>query len=368
MINSISNLLLKYSYEGKNRIIVHCCFWVTWFIFIWFNAEFYFHPNDYNLELFFYLAIRDIIWVVFVFFFTTRFISKQLNKGRILFSLLLILLLYFSTHTLTYYSLGLMNRFFPSIAGINYVKYYYKFSFWEGIFARDTFWHNSYWYALYISIPIVLKLFIDISTFRLKNLQLEKANIKLELDYLKSQVNPHFLFNTLNSIYSIVVNSEPKAAQIILKLSDLMRYSLYEANNEQVALSREVQFISDYVELERVRHKKSTVINHSVEGNLSNLEIPPLLLINFVENAFKHGINNNIKASWVNIDIVVEGKNLNFTIENSKPQKMKDEINQGGLGILNVRRRLDMLYPNAYQFDIENTQDSYKVKLFLKLR
>ncbi|MFY7936062.1 MAG: sensor histidine kinase [Flavobacterium sp.] len=208
---------------------------------------------------------------------------------------------------------------------------------------------------------------LDVVVFRTKNLKLERDNIRLELDYLKSQVNPHFLFNVLNSIYSTVIDTEPQAAQIILKLSAMMRYSLYETNSDRVELNREIQFIKDYIELERIRHQKKSKISFTLEGNPANLQIPPLMLISFVENAFKHGVNTTIKQSWVDVRLEIIESTLIFKISNSRPVKAINEPQNGGIGIINIKKRLEMIYPKKHSLTISSTPETYEVCLKITL-
>lgn len=362
-----------FDYTKKRRAVVHTLFWFFWFLFIWSYEKNNFRPNENIPLLDFLLAVRDIVLIVTLFYLSSNYIVKSLvnlksSKLSLLYILLYAILLYLLTYIYTYFSLAFLNELFPQQQTLaTYTKYYVSKGLIASLFDRSSFWYITYWYSIYLIVPLVIKLLIEISNFRIKTLNLEKDNIRLELDYLKSQVNPHFLFNVLNSIYSIVIDSEPRAAQIVLKLSDLMRYSLYEASNDRVPLHREIQFIRDYVELEKIRHKKSTKINFHVNGNPDGLQVPPFLLITFVENAFKHGISSTIKSSWVEIYVNIQDGVLDFKVENSKPDKFKQDNIQGGIGLWNVRKRLDLLFPNKYLLDIENNISTYNIRLSLQL-
>lgn len=355
-------------YSGKRKAFIHGIFWVLWFGFIWFYTPNNFIPNEDILELNLLISFRDWCLTVLFFYVSSMFIFPQLSEGKFFMPLLVIFIAYLVVYTVTYFTLIYYSSLFPNQRTYSgYAKFFVEKGFWRSIYARFGFWFITFWYALYFVVPLILKLMVDVALFRVKNLELERNNIRLELDYLKSQVNPHFLFNTLNGVYSLVVDSEPKAAEIILKLSDLMRYSLYEANSDQVALHREVKFIKDYVSLERNRHKASTQIILEISGDTGNLQIPPLLLVTFVENAFKHGINNTIKASWIKISLSIEDAVLSFNVSNSKSGKMKNEIVQGGIGLWNVRKRLDILYPNRHRLEIKNAEDIFTVNLEIHL-
>jgi LytS/YehU family sensor histidine kinase len=147
-----------------------------------------------------------------------------------------------------------------------------------------------------------------------------------------------------------------------------MRYSLYESNTDKISLKRELEFISDYVELEKIRHKEHVAIHLNIQGNIvDELEIPPLILVTFVENAFKHGVNNSVDASFVQITINVKKTELLFSIKNSKPLKLHADNVEGGIGIMNVKRRLDLMYNNRYLLKIQNTPLEYIANLNIKM-
>lgn len=355
-------------YSGKRKLLIHCAFWVIWFGFIWVYTPNNFIPNEDILELNVLISLRDWGLTVLFFYVSSKYIFAQLSEGRFFVPILILILSYIFVYLVSYFTLNYFTSLFPDQRTYkSFTKLFNERGLWKGLFAGFNFWFITFWYALYFVVPLILKLLVDVAFFRVKNLELERNNIRLELDYLKSQINPHFLFNTLNGVYSLVIDSEPKAAEIILKLSDLMRYSLYEANADKVALHREVQFIRDYVTLERNRHKASTKIELEINGDTGALMIPPLLLITFVENAFKHGLNNTIQASWIKIDLSINGSTLNFNISNSKPKKIKNETVQGGIGLWNVRKRLELLYPRLHKLEIKNIENSYTINLTIQL-
>lgn len=190
----------------------------------------------------------------------------------------------------------------------------------------------------------------------------EKLNA--EQAFLKSQLNPHFLFNTLNNIYSLTLTASPKAPEAVLKLSELMRYMLYESNVEKINLETEVKYLKNFVELQKFRYSGQTYIDFQVAGDLHSQKIAPLLLIAFVENAFKHG-EVSIENKPLSISLLLNQNNLNFTAQNFKKDQNKDEV--GGVGLENVRRRLDLIYPNQYSLDIEDTKETYFCELNLIL-
>ena len=196
--------------------------------------------------------------------------------------------------------------------------------------------------------------------------QIEKHALERQLQYLKYQVNPHFFMNTLNNIHALVDIDPERAKASIVELSKLMRYVLYEGNNRLTPLSREVQFLRNYVQLMSMRYTGNVSICLDVPEVLPDSMLPPLLLVIFVENAFKHGISYRTK-SFVEISLQPHGDRLLFSCRNSRPEIKHDENMKGGVGLSNVRRRLDLLFPADYTLDIKETEDIYTVKLEIPL-
>jgi len=199
--------------------------------------------------------------------------------------------------------------------------------------------------------------------------ELQKQTLKSELRFLKSQINPHFLFNTLNNLYALTLKKSDLAPEIVLKLSEMMRYMLYECNERKVPLSKEVNYLKNYLELEKLRQGKKFKTNLIVEGDIDGQMIAPLMFIPFVENSFKHGISNSISEGYVNIEILVSDQDIQINIENSKAMSLPspNKKKSGGIGLVNVRRRLDLLYPEDYVLDIQDSPNQYRVELGLTL-
>ena len=197
--------------------------------------------------------------------------------------------------------------------------------------------------------------------------QIEKHALERQLQYLKYQGNPHFFMNTLNNIHALVDIDPERAKASIVELSKLMRYVLYEGNNKLTPLSREVQFLRNYVQLMSMRYNTGNVsISLDAPDVLPDSMLPPLLLVIFVENAFKHGISYRTK-SFVEISLQPHADRLLFSCRNSRPEIKHDENMKGGVGLSNVRRRLDLLFPNDYTLDIKEEEDTYTVKLEIPL-
>ena len=196
--------------------------------------------------------------------------------------------------------------------------------------------------------------------------QIEKHALERQLQYLKYQVNPHFFMNTLNNIHALVDIDPERAKASIVELSKLMRYVLYEGNNRLTPLSREVQFLRNYVQLMSMRYTGNVSISLDVPEVLPDSMLPPLLLVIFVENAYKHGISYRTK-SFVEISLQPHDDRLLFSCRNSRPEIKHDENMKGGVGLSNVRRRLDLVFPDDYTLDIKETDDTYTVKLEIPL-
>ncbi|MGV3768043.1 MAG: sensor histidine kinase [Chitinophagaceae bacterium] len=199
-----------------------------------------------------------------------------------------------------------------------------------------------------------------------ENEMLEKARMESELQVLKAQLHPHFLFNTLNNIYSFAMQDTQTAPGMILRLSDMLRYMLYECEKPQVCLAREIQLLKDYVALEQMRYGTRLDVHIHVEGNLQERTIAPLLLLPFVENAFKHGASDTVGDVWMSIDIREESGLLKLKVINGKPGASA-VISEQGIGLRNVRQRLELLYPGMHLLTISDFEDSFVVKLSLRL-
>ncbi len=195
-----------------------------------------------------------------------------------------------------------------------------------------------------------------------KSLENEKLNA--ELSFLKSQINPHFLFNSLNNIYSLAYQKSEKTPEAILKLSEIMRYMLYESNEGVVLLEEEINYLKNYIELQKLRFKERVYVDLHVAIDEPNHRIMPLLLISFLENAFKHGVSTDANKP-IRIDINVQNGRLHFNAENAKSQLNKDRTK--GVGLTNLKRRLQLGYPGKHTINIVESESYYSSELFIYL-
>ncbi|MFH1999715.1 MAG: histidine kinase, partial [Planctomycetota bacterium] len=191
----------------------------------------------------------------------------------------------------------------------------------------------------------------------------EVERTRAELSLLKAQVNPHFFFNTLNSLYALSLDRSERVPEVILKLSALMRYVLEGSNREETALEDELSFIEDYVELEKLRISGNPDIRVEKKGDLSGKLIAPMILVPFVENGFKHGINTMVGDGYLLIRLKVEEGNLEFVVKNSRTAGKPDST---GMGLKNVKRRLELLYPGSHDLSIHERDDWFEIGLRIK--
>lgn len=220
---------------------------------------------------------------------------------------------------------------------------------------------------LLLSVSYILAIFLETFSFAQKNeeaLILSKTeNVENELKFLKSQINPHFLFNSLNNIYSLSIIDATKAQESILYLSDMLRYVLYDCEKPSVAIEKEVTYIEDFINLFLLKSSKKYPIKTSFLIENKDLKIAPMLLIPFVENAFKHSNIENIAEAFIHIDLRSTKDGIHFIVENSfrKGPKIQDGI--GGIGIVNVRKRLNLLYENKHSLEITENNNTFSIEL-----
>ncbi len=218
--------------------------------------------------------------------------------------------------------------------------------------------------CLFIFLSTALKFMADWFINEKVKTTLENEKLTAELAFLKSQINPHFLFNSLNNIYSLAYQKSEKTPEAILKLSEIMRYMLYESNEDKVDLGKEIQYLENYIELQKLRFKDKVNIKFNIKGDAKNQKIMSLVLISFVENAFKHGVATDEKNPII-ITMNIDPDKLYFQVTNKKSKQNKDQT--GGIGLLNMKRRLDLLYKNQHHLQIEDGPAIYSCELYLDL-
>ena len=228
----------------------------------------------------------------------------------------------------------------------------------------SPFFHNPFrQFFFQFLIVLIFSLMLKINN-RLK--LAEKQKVTAELSYLKAQINPHFLFNTLNSIYSLAIEKSDYTATAVVKLSGMMRYVISEASNKYVPLEKEISYLSDYIELQKIRLDDTIKLDYSVLGDTTEKVIAPLVLISFIENAFKYGVNAE-ENSDIRIHINISKAYLHLRVLNNKVHVYQNGVKKSGVGIENTKHRLQLLYPGNHKLTIKDTKDDFSVLLSLYL-
>jgi two-component system, LytTR family, sensor kinase len=370
MKSSITKLL-------KSRLFRHILFILVIFVMQIIQTKWIVDEEKF-VGIYWLFVVKDTVSDLTLFYTISYFIVPNLTKTHLYPALIVAALAsYLFGYGSNYIMFRLVDEYnaYSKLALVGYATdstlkvishAFRNISFLEGIFNGTVFYINLTWYGSIVFSQIILKAIKDFYTLQLKNISNQKNLIRLELDFLKTQINPHFLFNTLNNVYSMIAYKDKLAADSILRLSDMMRYSLYETNQEKVALTKEVEFIENYLNLEKIRHGKYVEIVHEISGDLTDCEIAPFLLIILIENAFKHGILPAPQYTHIEIKLIVEKGNLLFSVINTVNTSTSGNAKSGGVGLKNLNRRLSLLYPNTHTLTIEQTDTLYKVQLSLE--
>lgn len=340
------------------RIIWHIIFWVIYTSF--FAIVYGSFEEDYSRQ-FQIVWIDALVQIPAVYIVLYFLMPKLLFKGKFgqFFVSLLVLIITFS-----------------ALAWFNYVWVQHPL-FWAGdnyepvlINFKKIFKTTSKIYPV-VALAIVAKWFKFWYNQQKNNQLLAEEKLQAELKFLKAQVHPHFLFNTLNNLYALTLKSSKEAPEVVLKLSDLLSYMLYDCTADTVPLDKEVRLVEDYIALERMRYGDRLNVNFNLFGEVNGRAISPLMILPFVENAFKHGVSEELDESWISIDLTLKPENLTLKVENSKSiqEVTEDRFEyKQGIGLTNVKRRLEILYPEQYQLDIHESAESFLVVLKLNLK
>ncbi|MBO6525261.1 MAG: histidine kinase [Balneolaceae bacterium] len=331
-------------------LLFHILFWVVYTLIFTFVEGGY--QNQFREAFLIEVAHTPVRFAV-IYFNYFFLLPKYLEKARYI----------------EYLGFTLLTLFVGSLA-----QRYLMGAYFNPIIFPD--WHNTGTFAFFrvlqagiiIASPLIFIIgFTVISrwvSLSKQTADLEKEKKQAELQLLKNQLNPHFFFNTLNNLFGLAQEKSDLTERVILKLSDLMSYVLYETDQTFVSLNREIAYIKNYIELEKIRYGDRFTCNFSLSGNVTNKKIPPMLFLPFVENAFKHGINQESKDTWINIQVNISDEKITFELENSLPKvpsiRTEESNLKGGIGIRNVRRRLELLYLENFVLDTYLNQKSYR--------
>ncbi|MCG8580924.1 MAG: histidine kinase [Bacteroidales bacterium] len=338
----------------NNRWFQHISYWVLFvmfFAFAWGT-----HDNDYlrtlKVELI-NLPVKILLVYVVIYFLFPRYLFKEKVWSFIpLFILSLFIAAALQRIT---DNLIIVDVFFPEwgkVPTFNFVQ-----------IVRSAVNTSSV-----LAIPMTVKLMEYIANVKQRQQTLAKDKLEAELTFLKNQVQPHFLFNTLNSLYSLTLKKSEKSLEVILKLSDLLRYMLYETNVEQVQLHKEIESIKSYLELEKIRYGNRVELSLNIWGEQTGQSIAPMLILPFLENSFKHSTRGFNGQAWITIEMGLKENDFILKVENSVPDEISESPTASGIGLQNVKRRLNLMYPNKHELKIVSSEDSYQVVLKLKLK
>ncbi|MEA5404044.1 histidine kinase [Arcicella sp. DC2W] len=364
-MEKIAELFLKiYPIEGvsvKRRVLLHCVFWSMMFVGLWQILGVPLAGTSYNFITTSYFVILDVIFFytityVTIPWWTIHYIHKYLATILCIITLILSLFVIFYIRVQFTFDYNLLEG--GKIDTSFLKKFYNNYRY---------FFESGYIFSGIIEIFLTAlpAFFIKLIRSLVKNISEKK---QIEIDYLRSQINPHFLTNTLNNIYSLSVTDDKRNSDAILSLSSLLDYVLYESNQPTISLEKEVNFLSNFIELEKMRNTKRLQVNFEIEGDIHG-NIPPMILITFVENAFKHSIGDLYSNCFIKILLKVENDRLYFEVENSKSNLTTNNQRKtfGGIGLANVKKRLTNLFPNTHSLHIENQEHLFIAKLKLAL-
>ena len=355
---------LIFSNNRLQRIKRHLLFWAVVYIYQVVRMSFLF-PQDQvwdNAPVILIGSLRQVITqyvitsYIIVYYLVPKFFMK---KKYVLFALTL-LLLYIITFGLGFLLISISLKSLTQAVGTTKEQPY--------IYLRGSI------IRLFGNAPLICGLLLSLKTLKtwhLKQLEnetltREKANAELQL--LKAQIHPHFLFNTLNNIYSFTLTKSPLAAELVQKLSDMLGYMITDCDHTMVSLEKEIQLIKDYIGLEKVRYGDRLDIQMHINGDGKNKMIAPLLMIPFVENCFKHGASIMRGKQWMQLSIHVNNNVLYFNLTNSKPLHPVNNKSKNGIGLLNVKKRMALLYPDKHQLIINANDGVYNVQLQIELQ
>lgn len=343
------------------KAVMHTFFWIIMMMIV-FASENFEYGNKIQWHMLFHFALAFIIFALVSYYNVYYLIPKYFNKKEYThYGLMLVLGMVVGA------SLVLLFKELTQLIGFmmpepwnhskneSSVAYFFHILYGELMFLLAT----TFFY--------ILEELIRLQGVTIKIKEVESQKMRSELQALKAQINPHFLFNTLNNIYSHSLDNSPQTPEMILKLSALMSYILYDCHEERVPVTNELEFINNYLQLEKLRFEDTLDVNLQINQTHTNRTIAPLLLIPFIENAFKHGscsCTSNTKK-FVTVSIDIQDSAIHFSCQNSIDHSTttKIAVKESGIGIENVKKRLELLYPNQYNLQIEVKENIFSVQL-----
>jgi len=337
---------LKLSQYLNKRLLLHILFWLFYVLF--FGSIYGKYGNDY--KWYFFESVCMLPFVMLSTYTTIYVLLPFYLKKRNLFLAVLLLVLLVLVITLgERISLRRLNQLpvtFDSLFGVTFLYLMLE---------------TNFMVAIAFAIKIVKKWKVQ----QEEKFEMEKINLQSELNLLKAQLHPHFLFNTMNNLYALSLEESTKTSEGIAKISELLRSVLYECNDVEIELLKEIKLIENYIDLEKMRYGKRLHIDFEVDGPVDEMKIAPMLLFTFVENCFKHGSSNDPGQPFIKIQISVIENRLLFIAVNSKYKKNNHSVmkSNGGIGLKNVQKRLDIIYRDKFDLNISDIHDKFEVSL-----
>ncbi len=332
-----------------NRALQHVLFWLlSWIVFA---NTFKVSANLQRIDLI-YSALFHISIIEAVILNLWILIPQLLNKKKYVLyflglSLVILVGIQLNNFTFNYLTDRILNNYY-------FISYY-------------NFFDLLKFFLVYLSITTLLKLsksWFKMQELNSKLLLIEQEHIKSELKALKSQINPHFLFNSLNLLYALAIKNSNHTPDAIIQLSDILRYVTYETKQEKITLKNEIKLINNYLDLQKLRVEKDIQIKFTSKVENPDFLIPPMLYLPLIENSFKHGIGRSINNTFVNIKLIGKLNSVRFEIENNLPGDLKEQVqDEEGIGLENIRKRLALVYPEKHTFEVKEESDRFKVIL-----
>jgi len=347
-------LFIDFLMEDRYKFLRHLVFLICFFLFLYFTHFWHWYVPEYKYYI-----------LLFVYF--SLILMAYINIY------ILVPMFFFKTHYASYFILLIVL----GVGGLNLIGYCFShyFSEYKIPTLQDDERRGGLYEGVMMCIPIIMisttvKLLQKWTKDNNRIIELSNLTLNMELNELRNQINPHFLFNMLNNVKALIRTDPEKASTVIIKLSEFLRYQLYENSEEKTLLTSEIDFLSNFLNLEKIRRENFSVkINSETDKRMLNSTfISPNLFTTFVENAVKHSVEIDDKDSYVQIKIEVENKKLYFICTNSQnPNYSISDKNYGGLGLANIKRRLELLYQDQYSLNIVSTDKEYTVNLIIPI-
>jgi sensor histidine kinase YesM len=330
-------------------LLLHISFWVLYFTYRVYDIEGYVGFEKAiiytGVPLSFYLASSYIhYFFIFPFWLNEKKVTKYVASVLLLIAVFVALRIF--TENIVLAPLSQTSDYYKTIKLSRIVS---------------CVWDIS----VFIFFTSMIRFTIDRFKLESERKQLENQRLMAELNYLKAQINPHFLFNTLHNLNYLVYSGSKNATDVIIKLSNIMRYMIYDANRETVQLVRELAYMEDYIHLESIRLNNSFRLDFKKTGDGTQVEIAPLLLITLLENAFKHGVKDAEPDCWIECNLTIEPSQISFNTRNKKLQSVRTGI-PSGFGLENLKKRLQLSYPSKHTLRIVETDQIYFIELILQ--